>query len=88
MNPQVLEALVAQARFTMVKNGSRRDGTFVYYTGVIRVAKSEQPYTMANRWMSIVELWKLTEVEDHTLARSTAAVVRTIIPRLIRAKGT
>lgn len=41
MNLQVLEVLVVQVRFIMVKNGSRRDGTFVYYTGVIRVVKSE-----------------------------------------------
>lgn len=80
MRPHILEALVAQARFVVVKTGSRRHGMFVYYAGLIKVARFELPEHMAQR-MDTSVLWRLAEQEDHTLARSMAAVVQALIPR-------
>lgn len=53
MQPHTLQALVAQAKFHLACNFSRKDGLFVYFAGWVRAAWDELPTSMTWRWMHV-----------------------------------
>lgn len=76
-----LEALVAQTRFAVVSNSSRRDGHFVNFAGWAKAARDELPPDMTWRWMNAGVLWDMAMDGDLNLAVSAAEVVRTMFAR-------
>lgn len=96
----VLEALVAQAKFVTVRNGSKKDGQFVYYAAWIRAAWDELPDSMTwrwmsmatlwgqtsrhNSWMSTATLWDMAKTRDYSLAISSAEVMVALFPQRSR----
>lgn len=74
----MVERLVSQAKFGVVKNGSRHGGYFIHFAGFFEVKRTDLPASMSRRWMTAGELWDLAEAQHYSLALSSAEVVRTL----------
>lgn len=73
----VLEALAAQARFTVVHNSSRK----VYFAGWVRATWNELPSSMTGRWMQLPVLWDQARSWEMVLAVSFAEVIGAMFPQ-------
>lgn len=74
----VLERLVSQAKFGVVKNGSKHGGHYIHFAVLVEVGWNNLSASMSRRWMSALELWDLAEARHYLLSLSSAEVVRTL----------
>lgn len=73
-----MDTLVAQAKFAVVKNDSRKDGYYVYFARWIRAEWDELPSTMTWRWMPLHTVWDMAMNRDQNLAIRLAEVIKAL----------
>lgn len=67
--PDVLDQMVAQAQFGVVRNGSKHGGLFVYFAGYIKADWRALPASMVRCWMLADKLWDLADAVNYLLVQ-------------------